>query len=88
VAVPVDRTGTGTASVKAPPVLGVLKPPRRVGKQFWDRLVAAPEKNVSSNETRLVAATSRDLTLMVKEWGPCHKNAVGEVERRDDAAGM
>jgi hypothetical protein len=30
---------------------------------------------------------SRNLTLMVKERGPCHKNAVGEVERRDDTAG-
>ncbi len=48
-AVPVE--GTGTASVapeKAPPVPvpGVQKPPRRVGKRFRDRLVAAPGKKV------------------------------------------
>jgi hypothetical protein len=28
----------------APPVLGVQKPPRRVGKWFQDHLMAAPEK--------------------------------------------
>jgi hypothetical protein len=45
----VSDDGTGTASV-APvmvlPVPGVQKPPRRVGKRFLDRLVAAPEKKV------------------------------------------
>ncbi len=43
-AVPVD--GTGTASVMAPLDPGVQKPPRRVGKRFRDRLVAAPEEKV------------------------------------------
>ncbi len=44
-AVPVDRTGTASvAPVKAPPVLGVQKPPHRVGKRFRDRLEAAPKK--------------------------------------------
>ncbi len=28
----------------APPVLGVQKPPRWVGKRFWDRFAAAPLK--------------------------------------------
>jgi hypothetical protein len=39
----------GTASVEAvkgPPVPGVQKPPCRVGKQFWDRLVVTLEKKV------------------------------------------
>ncbi len=46
-AVPVDGMGTASvAPVKAPPVLGVQKPPRRVGKQFRDRLVVAPGKKV------------------------------------------
>jgi hypothetical protein len=46
-AVPVDRTGTASvAPVMAPPVPGVQKPPRQVGKRFRDRLVAAPEKKV------------------------------------------
>jgi hypothetical protein len=45
VAVPVDGTGTvSVAPVMAPPVPGVQKPPRRVGKQFRDRLLVAPEK--------------------------------------------
>ncbi len=45
VAVPVDGTGTvSVAPVMAPPVPGVQKPPRQVGKRFWDRLVAAPGK--------------------------------------------
>ncbi len=45
VAVPVDETGTlSVAPVMAPPVPGMQKPPRRVGKRFRDRLVAAPEK--------------------------------------------
>ncbi len=35
---------TGTASVKAPLILGVQKPPRWVGKRFRDCRVAAPEK--------------------------------------------
>jgi hypothetical protein len=44
VAVPVDGTGNvSVAPVKAPPVPGVQKPPRRVGKRFRDRLVAALE---------------------------------------------
>ncbi len=44
-AVPVGGTGTASvAPVMAPPVLGMQKPPRRVGKRFRDRLVAAPEK--------------------------------------------
>jgi hypothetical protein len=39
VAVPVDGTGTASvAPVMAPPVPGVQKPPRRVGKRFRDRL--------------------------------------------------
>ncbi len=42
-AVPVGGTGTtSVAPVKALPVPGVQKPPRRVGKRFRDRLVAAP----------------------------------------------
>ncbi len=46
-AVPVDGTGTASvAPVKAPPVPGVQKPPHRVGKRFWDRHVAAPERKV------------------------------------------
>jgi hypothetical protein len=44
-AVPVDETGTASVeAVEEPPVLGMLKPPRRVGKRFRDRLVAAPKK--------------------------------------------
>ncbi len=46
-AVPIDRTGTASvAPVKAPLVPGVQKPPRRVGKRFWDSLMAAPEGKV------------------------------------------
>jgi hypothetical protein len=46
-AVPVDGTGTASvAPVKAPPVPGVQKPPRQVGKRFRDRLVAALERKV------------------------------------------
>ncbi len=46
-AVPVDGTGTASvAPVMAPPVSGVQKPPRRVGKRFWDRLVVAPGRKV------------------------------------------
>jgi hypothetical protein len=44
-AVSVDETGTASVeAVKAPPVPGVQKPPRRVGKRFRDRRVAAPMK--------------------------------------------
>ncbi len=44
-AVPVDGTGTASvAPVIASPVPGVQKPPRWVGKQFRDRLVAVLEK--------------------------------------------
>jgi hypothetical protein len=44
VAVPVDGTGTeSVAPAMAPPVPGVQKPPRQVGKWFWDRLEAPPE---------------------------------------------
>ncbi len=44
-AVPVDETGTTSVeAVKVPPVLGVQKPPRWVGKRFQDRRVVAPEK--------------------------------------------
>jgi hypothetical protein len=47
VAVLVDGTGTASvAPVRALPVPGVQKPPRRVGKRFRDHLVAAPEENV------------------------------------------
>ncbi len=47
VAVPVDGTGTASvAQVMAPPVPCVQKPPRWVGKRFWDRLVAEPEGKV------------------------------------------
>ena len=46
-AMPVDGTGTtSVAPVKAPPVPGVQKPPRQVGKRFWDRLVAVLEEHV------------------------------------------
>ncbi len=42
---PVYETGTASVeAVKAPLVPGVQKPPRRVGKRFQDRHVAAPEK--------------------------------------------
>jgi hypothetical protein len=43
----------GTASVEAveaPPVPGVQKPPRRVGKRFRDRLVVAPEKKKARDQ--------------------------------------
>jgi hypothetical protein len=47
VSVPVEGTGTAfVAPVMALPVLGVQKPPRQVGKRFWDCLVAAPEGKV------------------------------------------
>ncbi len=47
VAVPVDKTGTASvAPVMAPPVPGVQKPPRRVGKWFRDHLLVAPEEKV------------------------------------------
>ncbi len=47
--------------MKALPVPGMQKPPRRVGKRFRDRLVEAPEKKVKKpaglkNKTRLVVA--------------------------------
>ncbi len=46
-AVPVNRTGTASvAPVMASPVPGMQKPPRQVGKRFWDRLVAVPEEKV------------------------------------------
>ncbi len=46
-AVPIDGTGTASmAPLMAPPVLGVQKPPRQVGKRFRDRLVAEPEGKV------------------------------------------
>jgi hypothetical protein len=44
-AVSVDGTDTASVeAVKAPPVPGVQKPTRRVGKQFRDRRVAVPMK--------------------------------------------
>ncbi len=44
-AVSVDETGTAfVEAVKAPPVPGLQKPPRQVGKRFRDRHVAAPKK--------------------------------------------
>jgi hypothetical protein len=47
VAVPIDGTGTASvAPMMAPPVPGVQKPPRWVGKRFRDRLVAVPEGKV------------------------------------------
>jgi hypothetical protein len=47
VAVPFDGTGTASGDpVMAPPVPGMQKPPRRVGKQFRDRLKVAPEGKV------------------------------------------
>jgi hypothetical protein len=43
-AVPADVTGTFSAeTVKVLPVPGVQKPPRRVGKQFRDRLETSLE---------------------------------------------
>jgi hypothetical protein len=46
-AVPVDGMGTvSVAPVKAPPVPGMQKPPRRVGKRFREHLVATPEVKV------------------------------------------
>ncbi len=45
--VPVDRTGTASVDpVMAPPVRGMQKPPRRLGKRFRDCLEAAPERKV------------------------------------------
>jgi hypothetical protein len=38
------RGTTSVEAVEAPPVPGVQKPPRQVGKRFPDRLMAAPEK--------------------------------------------
>jgi hypothetical protein len=47
VAVPVDGTGTmSVEAVKTPAGPGIQKPPRRVGKRFRDRSVAAPEEKV------------------------------------------
>jgi hypothetical protein len=44
-AVPVERTGAvSVEAVKAPPVPGMQKPPRRVGKRDRDRFVVAPER--------------------------------------------
>jgi hypothetical protein len=43
----VPDNGTGTTSVedvKALPVPGVQKPPRQVGKRFWDCHMAVPRK--------------------------------------------
>ncbi len=49
--VPVDGTGTASvAPVMALPVPGMQKPPRRIGKRFWDRLVVAPEGKVKKPE--------------------------------------
>ncbi len=46
-AVPLDGTGTvSVAPVMAPPIPGVQKPPRQVGKRFRDRLEAVPEGKV------------------------------------------
>jgi hypothetical protein len=45
----VPNDGTGIASVEAVKALsvpGVEKPPHRVGKQFWDHLIAALKKKV------------------------------------------
>jgi hypothetical protein len=45
--VPIDGMGIASVeAVKAPPVPGVQKPPRRVGKRFQDRLVVVLEKKV------------------------------------------
>jgi hypothetical protein len=47
VAVPVDGTGIpSVAPVMALLVPGMQKPPRWVGKLFWDRLVEAPDAKV------------------------------------------
>jgi hypothetical protein len=47
VEVPIDGMGTTSVeAVKAPPVPGVQKPPRRVGKRFQDCFLAVPEKKV------------------------------------------
>ncbi len=44
-AVPIDGTGiVSVETMKALPVPGVQKPPRRVGKWLWDHLGAAPEQ--------------------------------------------
>jgi hypothetical protein len=49
-AVPVDGMCTASVeAVKEPPVPVVQKPPRWVGKQFWDCLVVAPEKKVDKS---------------------------------------
>ncbi len=46
-AAPVDGTGTASvAPVMVPPVPGMQKPPRRVGKRFLDRLVAVLDEKV------------------------------------------
>jgi hypothetical protein len=47
VAVPVDGTGTTTVEpVMVLPVPGVQKPPRRVGKRFWDHLWKEAQQEV------------------------------------------
>ncbi len=55
-AVPVDGSGTASvAPVVEPPVPGMQKPPRWVGKQFRDHLVAAPEEKVKKPASLTVA---------------------------------
>jgi hypothetical protein len=62
VAVPVDGMGTASvAPVKVPPVPGVQKPPRRVGKRIPGPSRGGAgdegeETSRSENETHLVAA--------------------------------
>jgi hypothetical protein len=47
VAVPACVAGTtAVEAVKAPPIPGMQKPPRRVGKQFRDHVEAAPKMKV------------------------------------------
>jgi hypothetical protein len=46
-------------AVKVLPVPGVQKPPCRVGKLFWDRLVAAPMKKKAKKPAGLKTRQDR-----------------------------
>ncbi len=74
---PVDGTGTASVeAVKALPVLGVHKPPRRVGKRFRDSFVEAPEKK---KVKKPVGLKTRRAWLQQDRLGTspavCHGNA-------------
>jgi hypothetical protein len=78
--VPVDGTGTASvAPVMAPPVPGVQKPPRRVRKRFWDRLVVALVEKVK----KLAGVKTRPARLQQDRLG-----AKPAVCRRDGLPGV